>query len=184
LQLARPIERAADRIQAKILSLDLDQMSATYLSKAVQILVRPKYAADSNTGTNPEDKISSLASSVSRLSKQVRPLAPNDAFCSAFTTGSLAAAQDVFLSIFQLTIPSLTIRLPNWTRADLDLKKRLIGGRLNRGAPLLATPNQIKLSQCGNDVLIATDVCSQNHSDATHRLWRSITCRNSTNPVL
>jgi hypothetical protein len=26
------------------LSLDLDQMSATYLSKAVQILVRPKYA--------------------------------------------------------------------------------------------------------------------------------------------
>jgi hypothetical protein len=57
------------------LSLDLDQMSATYLSKAVQILVRPKYAADNNPGTSPEDKISSLASSVSRLSKQVRPLA-------------------------------------------------------------------------------------------------------------
>ncbi len=54
-------------------------MSATYLSKAVQILVRPKYAADSNTGTSPEDKISSLA---------------------------LAAAQDVFLSIFGLTMPS------------------------------------------------------------------------------
>jgi hypothetical protein len=88
------------------LSLDLDQISATYLSKAVQILVRPKYAADSNTGTSPEDKISSLASSVSRLSKQVRPLAPNDAFYSAFTSGSVAAAQDVFLSIFGLTMPS------------------------------------------------------------------------------
>jgi hypothetical protein len=71
------------------LSLELDQMSATYLSKAVQILVRPKYAADSNTGTSPEDKISSLASSVSRLSKQVRPSAPNDAFHSAFTSGSI-----------------------------------------------------------------------------------------------
>jgi hypothetical protein len=88
------------------LSLELDQMSATYLSKAVQILVRPKYAADSNPGTSPEDKISNLASSVSRLSKQVRPLAPNDAFYSAFTSGSVAAAQDVFLSIFGLTIPS------------------------------------------------------------------------------
>src|SRR6266481_517473 len=80
------------------LSLDLDQISATYLSKGVQILVRPKYAADSNAGTSPEDKISSLASSVSRLSKQVRPLAPNDAFYSACMSGSVAAAQDVFLS--------------------------------------------------------------------------------------
>jgi hypothetical protein len=88
------------------LSLDLDQISATYLSKAVQILVKPKYAADSNTGASPEDKISKLASSVSRLSKQVRPLAPNDAFYSAFTSGSVAAAQDVFLSIFGLTMPS------------------------------------------------------------------------------
>jgi hypothetical protein len=88
------------------LSLELDQISAIYLSKAVQILVRPKYAADSNTGTSPEDKISSLASSVSRLSKQVRSLAPNDAFYSAFTSGSVAAAQDVFLSIFGLTMPS------------------------------------------------------------------------------
>jgi hypothetical protein len=88
------------------LSLELDQMSATYLSKAVQILVRPKYAADSNTGTSAEDKISSLAASVSHLSKQVRPLAPNDAFYSAFTSGSGAAAQDVFLSIFGLTMPS------------------------------------------------------------------------------
>jgi hypothetical protein len=95
------------------LSLDLDQISATYLSTAVQIpfnsgsiLVRPKYAANSNTHSSPEDKISSLASSVSRLSKQVRPLAPNDAFYSAFTSGSVAAARDVFLSIFGLTMPS------------------------------------------------------------------------------
>jgi hypothetical protein len=88
------------------LSLDLDQISATYLSKAVQILVKPKYATDSNTGTSAEDKISKLASSVSRLSKQVKPLAPNDAFYSAFTNGSVAAAQDVFLSIFGLTMPS------------------------------------------------------------------------------
>ena len=88
------------------LSLELDQMSATYLSKAVQVLVRPKYTADCNTGTSPEDKISQLAASVSRLAKQVRPLAPNDAFYGAFTTGSVAAAQDVFLSIFGLTMPS------------------------------------------------------------------------------
>ena len=87
------------------LSLDLDQISATYLSKEIQILVRPKYSADCNAGTTPEDKISRLASSVSRLAKQVRPLAPNDAFYGAFTTGSLAAAQDVFLSIFGLTMP-------------------------------------------------------------------------------
>jgi hypothetical protein len=88
------------------LSLDLDQISATYLSKAVEQLVKPKYAADSNAGATPEDKISQLAASVSRLAKQVRPLVPNDAFYSAFTTGSVAAAQDVFLSIFGLTTPS------------------------------------------------------------------------------
>ena len=88
------------RLAWSVLSLELDQMSATYLSKAVQILVRPKYASDSKTRTTPEDTISSLASSVSRLSKQVRPLDPNDAFYSAFTSGSVAAAQDVFLSIF------------------------------------------------------------------------------------
>jgi hypothetical protein len=73
------------------LSLDLDQISATYLSKEIQILVRPKYSAHSNAGTTPEDKISRLASSVSRLANQVRPLAPNDAFSGAFTTGSVAA---------------------------------------------------------------------------------------------
>jgi hypothetical protein len=88
------------------LSLDLDQISATYLSKEIQILVRPKYLTDCNAGTTPEDKISRLASSVSRLAKQVRPLAPNDALYGAFTTGSVAAAQDVFLSIFGLPMPS------------------------------------------------------------------------------
>jgi hypothetical protein len=88
------------------LSLQLDQISATYLSKAVQALVKPKYLADTNGATSPEDKISQLAASVSRLSKQVRPLAPNDAFYEAFTDGSVAAAQDVFLSIFGLTMPT------------------------------------------------------------------------------
>jgi hypothetical protein len=88
------------------LSLQLDQISATYLSKAVEVLVKPKYLADANAGTSSEDKISKLAASVSRLSKQVRPLAPNDAFYGAFTDGSVAAAQDVFLSVFGLTMPS------------------------------------------------------------------------------
>jgi hypothetical protein len=32
------------------LSLELDQISATYLSKAVEILVKSKYAADVNAG--------------------------------------------------------------------------------------------------------------------------------------
>src|ERR1700731_2808249 len=73
------------------LSLDLDQISTSYLSKEIQIIVRPKSSADCNAGTSPEDKISRLASSVSRLAKQVRPLAPNDAFYGAFTTGSVAA---------------------------------------------------------------------------------------------
>jgi hypothetical protein len=53
----------------------------------------------------PEDKISLLAASVLRLAKQMRPLAPNDAFYGAFTTGSAAAAQDVFLSIFEQPMP-------------------------------------------------------------------------------
>jgi hypothetical protein len=88
------------------LSLQLDQISATYLSKAVEVLVKPKYLADTNAGTSPEDKISKLAASVSRLSKQVRPLAPDDTFYGAFADGSVAAAQDVFLSIFGLTMPS------------------------------------------------------------------------------
>jgi hypothetical protein len=38
------------------LSLELDQMSANYLLKPVQIVVRPKYAADSNMGTSRKIK--------------------------------------------------------------------------------------------------------------------------------
>jgi hypothetical protein len=34
------------------LSLDLDQISATYLSKEIQILVRPKYSAHCNAGNS------------------------------------------------------------------------------------------------------------------------------------
>jgi hypothetical protein len=101
-------------------------MSATYLSKAVQILVRAKYAADCNTGASPEDKISRLASSVSRLSKQVRPLAPNDALYSAFTSGSVAAAQDVFLSIFGLTMPSCI--MPGAERRALRFPRLTVDG--------------------------------------------------------
>jgi hypothetical protein len=57
------------------LSLDLDQISATYLSKAVEALLKPNYATNINVGATPEDKISLLAASVSKLAKQVRPLA-------------------------------------------------------------------------------------------------------------
>jgi hypothetical protein len=46
-----------------------------------------------------EDKIARLAASVTGLAKQVRPVAANDALYEAFTTGSEAAAQEVFLSI-------------------------------------------------------------------------------------
>jgi hypothetical protein len=49
------------------LSLDLDHLGATCLSKAVEQLVKPKYAADANASANPEKKISRLAASVSRL---------------------------------------------------------------------------------------------------------------------
>ena len=92
------------------LSLELDQISATYLSKAVEILVKSKYAADANAGKSPEDKISQLAASVSRLAKQMRPLAANDAFYSAFTIGSVAAAQDVILFDFRANYAELNNR--------------------------------------------------------------------------
>lgn len=87
------------------LSLELDQISAAFLSKQIQILVKPKYSADSGSGTTPEDKLSKLASSVSRLAKQVRTLSPNDALYEAFNVGSVAAAKEVFLSIFGLSMP-------------------------------------------------------------------------------
>jgi hypothetical protein len=92
------------------LSLELDQISATYLSKAVEELVKPKYAADANAGKSPEDKISQLAASVSRLAKQVRPQAPDNAFYTAFTIGGVAAAQDVILFDFRANYAELNNR--------------------------------------------------------------------------
>ena len=70
------------------LSLEVDQMSATYLSKAVQILVRRKYAADCNTGTSPEDKSQVWLPRLQRLSKQVRR--PSEYFpLTFFRAGSI-----------------------------------------------------------------------------------------------
>jgi|GEM_PF-588847 len=80
----------------------LDEISATYLSAQIQMLVKPQYAADSRAGAAPEDKVEKLASSLKGLAQEVRPLAPNDAYYDAFTAGSVAAAQEVFLSIFGL----------------------------------------------------------------------------------
>jgi hypothetical protein len=88
------------------LSSSLREISATNLAKQIQSLVKPQYASQSAAGTTPEEKIAKLATSVASLAKQVRPLAPNDTFFEAFTIGSLAAAQEVFLSIFGLSPPS------------------------------------------------------------------------------
>jgi hypothetical protein len=92
--------------QASGLSARLREISATSLSKQIQDLVKVQYKSDSAAGTTPEDKIAKLATSVSNLAKQVRPLSPNDAFFEAFTTGSVAAAQEVCLSFFGLSWPS------------------------------------------------------------------------------
>ena len=80
----------------------LGAISATSLSKQIQALVKPQYVSDCAAGTTPEDKITRLAASVTDLARQIKPLAPNDAYFEAFTIGSLAAAQEVFLSIFDL----------------------------------------------------------------------------------
>lgn len=74
----------------------LSAISATSLSKQIQALVKPQYVSDCAAGTAPEDKIARLAASVANLARQIKPLAPNDAYFEAFTTGSLAAAQEVF----------------------------------------------------------------------------------------
>jgi hypothetical protein len=92
--------------QAGGVSGSFKKISATCLSMEIQALVKPKYADDCGAGSDQEDKIARLAASVAALAKQVRPLAPNDAFYEAFTTGSEAAAQEVFLSIFGLSLPS------------------------------------------------------------------------------
>jgi len=99
--------------QARLMAIDaapgvgalkvyLRAISATSLSTQIQSLVKPKYVSDCAAGTNAEDKIARLAASVASIARQVRPLAPNDTYYEAFTTGNVAAAQDVFLSIFSL----------------------------------------------------------------------------------
>ena len=95
---------AAPRVSG--LSPSFREVSATCLSQQIKSLVKPQYESDCGTGTTPEEKIAKLAASVASLTKQVKPLAPSDAFYAAFTTGSLAAAQEVFLSIFSLSLAS------------------------------------------------------------------------------
>ena len=85
------------------LSSSLREISSTYLAKEIQALLKPTYASDCAAGTSPKDKIEILAASVASLARQVRPLAPNDAFYEAFTIGNVAAAQEVFISIFAPT---------------------------------------------------------------------------------
>jgi ethanolamine utilization protein EutA (predicted chaperonin) len=84
----------------------LTRTSATYLSQQIQAIVKAQYQSDSAAGSTPEDKISRLATSVANLAKQVRALAPNDAYYEAFIIGSEAAAQEAFLSIFELSADS------------------------------------------------------------------------------
>jgi hypothetical protein len=82
------------------LALLLDQASAEFLKRKVEVLVRDKLAADAAKGSSPTERTTNLATSYSRLASQVRKIAPNDAFYSAFTAGAIAAAQDVFLAFF------------------------------------------------------------------------------------
>ena len=82
------------------LSESLRVASAASLSKEIQALLRSQYTSDCAAGKTAEEKLAILATSVAKLAKQMRPLAPNDAFYQAFTTGSLSAAQEVFVSIF------------------------------------------------------------------------------------
>jgi hypothetical protein len=84
---------------AKLSSL-LKEISATYLAKEIQALLKPKYASDCAAGTSPKDKIEILATSVASLAKQVLSLASDGVFYEAFTIGNVAAAQEVFISIF------------------------------------------------------------------------------------
>ena len=85
------------------LSSSLREISSTYLAKEIQALLKPTYASDCAAGTSPKDKIEMLAASVASLARQVLPLAPNDALFEAFTIGNVAAAQEVFISIFAPT---------------------------------------------------------------------------------
>jgi hypothetical protein len=82
------------------LSESLRVASAASLSKEIQALLRSQYTSDCAAGKTAEEKLAILATSVAKLAKQMRPLAPNDSFYQAFTTGSVSAAQEVFVSIF------------------------------------------------------------------------------------
>jgi hypothetical protein len=85
---------------AAALSESLRAASAASLSKEIQALLKSQYTSDCAAGKGAEEKLAILATSVAKLAKQMRPLAPNDAFYQAFTTGSVSAAQEVFVSIF------------------------------------------------------------------------------------
>lgn len=86
--------------RAGALSESLKEASATSLSNEIQALLKSQYASDCAAGKTAEEKLAILATSVAKLAKQIRPLAPNDAFYQAFTNGSVSAAQEVFVSIF------------------------------------------------------------------------------------
>ena len=85
---------------AVALSESLRAVSATSLSNEIQALLKSQYISDCAAGKTAEEKLTILATSVAKLAKEIRPLAPNDAFYQAFTTGSVSAAQDVFMSVF------------------------------------------------------------------------------------
>ena len=88
------------------LSSSLRNISATCLSTQIQAVVKPHYTSDCAAGSDPEDKIARLAASVAGLAKKISPLAADDGIYEAFTTGSEAAAHEVFLSIFGLNLHS------------------------------------------------------------------------------
>ena len=85
---------------AVALSESLRAASATSLSNEIQALLKSQYISDCAAGKTAEEKLAILATSVAKLAKQMWPLAPNDAFYQALTTGSVLAAQEVFVSIF------------------------------------------------------------------------------------
>ena len=88
------------------LSISLRNISATCLSTQIRAAVKPHYTSDCAAGSDPEEKIARLATSVAGLAKQIRTLTADDGIYEAFTTGSEAAAHEVFLSIFGLKLPS------------------------------------------------------------------------------
>jgi hypothetical protein len=92
--------------QAGGLSGSLRKISVLCLSTQIQTLVKEKYASDCAAGIDEKDKIERLATSSAALAKEIRSVAPNDAFYEAFITGSEAAAQEVFLAIFDLNLRS------------------------------------------------------------------------------